>query len=459
MSDPHAVVATTPDAGRVTETVVGYRVDAHGPDGDAVAVDAEGRRVRLVRIRQEDAAGEDAVTAWLAADGEHVQRILDVGTAPSGDLVAVLTEPPYALGALVAARALTAGEAVTVLVPVAETLAALHEAGVVHGALGVPGIAMTEAGAPLLLLPRTARRRGLDEEAVREDRRALASLARRLLPPPTPSGVLEALERDPGGDGVDALFALADPEPVRMARSEPRVGGAAMPSRLVAPMSGGAEPTPAPDIRRHRIRTVLATLRRGARSVRPRVWVAAGASLVALLAALVLLPGSPPAARAGAQQAPVTRTPAPAASPEPTRTGSAPSESDDPVRAAEALLAARARCLTAGSARCLDATDEAGSPLDGLDRAALAAGVDAVLPPTTTPVLLRRTGATAVLAVGPCTVLELRGAPGWRLRDVLAPAPAPTQMPSEPVKSPSSSRARTAERNRAASAPSTMRWS
>ncbi|MCU1473702.1 MAG: hypothetical protein JWQ92_1770, partial [Amnibacterium sp.] len=122
-------------------------------------------------------------------------------------------------------------------------------------------------------------------------------------------------------------------------------------------------------------------------------------------------------------------------------------------------LGARARCLADGSSRCLDVVDAPGSPVDGSDRAALAAGVEAVLPPAATPVLLKASGATAVLAVGEHTVLEIREPGGWRLRDVIAPTPARAQIPSEPSKSPSSSLARTAERKRAASAPSTIRWS
>jgi len=175
----------------------------------------------------------------------------------------------------------------------------------------------------------------------------------------------------------------------------------------------------------------------------------------------VLLPGRGAAAHdrsaAGSPTAVTARPVGPR--PTPSATGaSAPSPTagpSDPVTAAARLLRARAACLSTAGVRCLDAVDEPGSPVDGLDRAAAAAGVVPGLPPDDTPVLLRTTGATAVLAVGPDTVLELRGPAGWRLRDVLAPA----QMPSEPSKSPSSSRARTAERNRAASAPSTIRWS
>jgi len=232
-------------------------------------------------------------------------------------------------------------------------------------------------------------------------------------------------------------------------------------SRLVAPVPPAPEPRRARASRIRRARAPLAALlRRTSGAVRPRVWIAAGASVVALAAALVLLPGhgadvrADPARSASASPAPPHASPGQVVTPPSTVPGSM-----EPVHAAAALLAARARCLSSAVPRCLDAVDAPGSPVDAADRAALAAGVDAVRPPDVAPVLLRASGSTAVLAVGPDTVLEIRDPGGWRLRDVIAPTAARAQIPSEPSKSPSSSRARTAERNRAASAPSTMRWS
>ncbi|MGN6742407.1 MAG: hypothetical protein ACTHJL_03815 [Amnibacterium sp.] len=444
----------------MTELLVGYRVDTREEDGTATATDDEGRRVRLARIRDGDAAGERSVTAWLAAEGDHLQRVLDLGTAPNGDLVAVLEELPHALADLVAARPLEPGEAVTVLVPVAEALAALHAAGVAHGAVGVPAIALTPAGAPVLLLPRTARTAGPGDPALAEDRRALAALARRLLPPPVPDALLRALEQDPGGAGADALFTVAEPAPVRLGGAPGNPEGPATPARLVAPVPVRPPVDPPAPTRPPASVTrppgSMTRARRLAAGVRPRVWVTAAVSVSALVAALVLLPGSGTATAGGPAAAPSHRPTTAAPRPASTASGSPPTPAD-PVAAPAALLAERSRCLTTASTRCLDAVDAAGSPVDGLDRAALLAGVEAVRPPALRPVLLRRAGATAVLAVGPCTVLAIRGPDGWRLRDVLAPAPG--QMPSEPVKSPSSSRARTAERKRAASAPSTIRWS
>ncbi|HET6826454.1 MAG TPA: hypothetical protein VFH64_11055 [Amnibacterium sp.] len=445
----------------MTDVLVGYSVRSRLPGGDAIA-EIDGDPVRLVRIAHDDTRAEAALEAWLPADGAHVQRVLDLGLAPNGDLVAVVSDVPIALVELLAVAPLDAGEAVTVLIPVAEALADLHAAGVAHGAVGAAAIGLTRAGAPVLLMPRTATAaRGGTADRRPADRQALVDLARRLLPPPLPDAVQAALEQDPGGAGVDALFRLAEPRPVLLQRAPGgRESPQAPPGRLVEPASPTVErqparmtrllPSPAP---------ILARLRGTAAAVRPRVWLAAGASLAALVAALLLLPGHGAAVRADPVSAPrATRAPSP--SPVTGPSVSPVPGATEPLRAATALLDARARCLTSASPRCLDVVDAPGSPVDTADRAALAAGVDAVRTPVVAPELLRASGSTAVLAVGSDTVLEIREPDGWRLRDVIAPAPAvPTQMPSEPSKSPSSSRARTAERNRAASAPSTIRWS
>lgn len=448
----------------VTDVLVGYRVRARAEGGDAVGEDENGEVVRLIRMPSGDTVGEAALEAWLAADGPHVQRLLDIGCAPNGDVVAVLPEVPIALVDVLASAPLEAAEAVTVLIPIAEALAALHASGVAHGSIGAAAIGLTDAGAPVLLMPRTARRAGgADGDPRDEDRRALAVLARRLLPAPVSEGLLTALEHDPGGAGVEALFLLTEPRPVLLHRS-PRGGETArgMPARLVAPARPQPEPEPRslrPPLLPGLLVTVTARLGRAAHGVRARVWLAAGASLVSLAAGLLLLPGHgvtarPAAATARATAAATPSTPPvtpPAATPVPAAMA--------PLPAVTALLAARADCIAAGTARCLDVVDAPGSPVEAADHLVLSAGVDAVVPPRVDPVLLRESGATAVLAVGSHTVLAIREPGGWRLRDVIAPAPAAAQRPSEPSKSPSSSRSRTVERNRAASAPSTMRWS
>ena len=121
--------------------------DARGPPHRPA--DGGGRRARLRRQRLAAAArthpgrrcdwARPRSRRGRSSPGEHLQRVIDVGTAPNGDLVAVLDDVPHALADLVAARALDAGEAVTVLVPLAAALAELQAAGVVHGAIGARG--------------------------------------------------------------------------------------------------------------------------------------------------------------------------------------------------------------------------------------------------------------------------------------------------------------------------------
>ena len=164
---------------------MGYRVEPR--TGGTLARDGEGRAVQLVRVRRGDAAGARAVDALLAAEGPHVQRVLDLGTAVNGDLVAVLEPLPHDLADLLAVPGWpTAAEAVTVLVPLVETLARLHERGVAHGAIGPPAVGFDEAGTPVLrafeaaVLRRVAGERAFRAAAEADDA-ALSLLARSVL--------------------------------------------------------------------------------------------------------------------------------------------------------------------------------------------------------------------------------------------------------------------------------------
>lgn len=90
----------------------------------------------LVRFRHPHALPVDAVLP--ATPGRVAVR---TPVPPSLTLAALLVER----------RALTAGEVVTVGVPVAEALAAAHDAGLAHGDLEASDIAVDEHGRPLLL--------------------------------------------------------------------------------------------------------------------------------------------------------------------------------------------------------------------------------------------------------------------------------------------------------------------
>jgi hypothetical protein len=128
----------------VTEESVGYRAEP-GDGGLARARDGDGDLVQLLRIPSGDEAGEAALDALLAAEGPHVQRVLDVGTAVNEDVIAVLQPLPYRLTELLAVAGWpTAAEAVTVLVPLLETVARLHAQGIAHGSLGAGTVRFDE---------------------------------------------------------------------------------------------------------------------------------------------------------------------------------------------------------------------------------------------------------------------------------------------------------------------------
>src|SRR6185295_6681039 len=84
--------------------------------------------------------------------GEHTVALLDVATSPSGQLALILARVAGgSLGRLLAHRAsLTMGEVVGILAPIAETLDALHAAGVVHGAVRAESVLVDEEGIPVL---------------------------------------------------------------------------------------------------------------------------------------------------------------------------------------------------------------------------------------------------------------------------------------------------------------------
>ncbi|MCU1474605.1 MAG: hypothetical protein JWQ92_2673, partial [Amnibacterium sp.] len=325
--------------------LVGYAIRSRFPNGDALATDGGGLPVRLVRIAEGDERGEAALDAWLRAEGDHVQRVLDLGTAPNGDLVVVVPEVPIALVDLVAGAPLDAGEALTVLIPIAEAVAALNAAGAAHGAVGAAAVGLTASGCPVLLMPRTATATPAGRgDASAADRRALAALATRLLPPPVPREVLAALERDPGGSAVELLFALAEPEAVLLHRSsEGRSGRAITPARLLAPVRPAPAEAPARSslpVRRAAAALVGRALH-GAVRVRRRVWIAAGAALAGFAAALVLLPGHDAVVRADpVRPASVAAVPSPPTSTfGPRRASPGPAASTvpgstDPARAA-----------------------------------------------------------------------------------------------------------------------------
>jgi hypothetical protein len=413
------------------EDLVGYRVERN--DGAVVGVPPSGDAVRLHRLPP---ARADALVALLsAATGEHVEALLDVGTAVNGDTVLVLPELPTALADLLA-RGIAPGEAVTVLAPLAATVARLHEQGIAHGALGVHAVRFDARGAPVL----TGFGAGLRREpggtaepaflaAAAGDDAGLRGLAGAVLRAAGPAAAPLAAEFASGQLSTEALpaalFALADPAPVRLDAQLREKPDDEPPGRLVAP---AAPALLQPSVRRlsrlpgaGAARSALTSSVGALRAVRLRIWVVAAASLALLAGALVLLPGR--GAAGAPEPRPVasatSRAPASARAAPPTE--AAPPIPTEPLAAARALLAARRSCLLHGSTACLARVESAGSPILIEDAAVTAGAVEPVLVPESRLRLRSTSGGTAVLAAGDRTVLLVREPDGWRLRDAIGP--------------------------------------
>lgn len=246
----------------MTPLLVGYEVgEAADPDGtcderDRPAAGPTGERVTLRRFDAR-AAAAPPVQALLRAAGSHVEALLDIGTAPNGDPVLVLTHLPHRLSDLLAARRLSPGEVVTVLVPLVQTLDRLHAAGVAHAALGPAAVRFDPMGAPVLTgfddaVLALGPRDGRFASAVSADDQALTTLASALVSRARPGarpvrfgreaaaglGVPAGGTADPThgtAASVQALFDWADPEPVLLADGSPSLRSTAAPGRIIDP--------------------------------------------------------------------------------------------------------------------------------------------------------------------------------------------------------------------------------
>jgi hypothetical protein len=406
---------------------------------------APGDRVLKVVDTGAEALAEAAVLQ--RARGEHVVDLLDLAI---DDLEAVLVLPRLPRGSLaqlLERRAgLDAGEAVTVLAPIATCLARLHAAGVAHGAVSADHVLFREDGAPVLIgfgsarlfepgLPAIAREQ---IEGVGEDRRALCALADLVLRrvtgrrAPAATELAERLLRS-GGDEAETvlsseLFELAAARPIRF-DTDADIEHASGPPRVIGVASAPALDGGAPGLLTRMLESGPAHIARQAVQTRWHAWnagrrrlaLALASAAIALVIAVLAIP-SPSAAPA----ADGPKSPPPAAPLEPTVDDQV--SGDDPLEALAALLGRRSDCFRDLSELCLADVDEQGSSALAEDSAALDALVDQAVQPVlldaTDATLVQRLGDSALISLSPGTepasLLLLKGEAGWRIRDYIA---------------------------------------
>jgi hypothetical protein len=448
------------------DSIGGYRLVrklGEGPRAEVHLARADGDDASVVIKQYRPDIGAESVSTEIEAlargVGEHTVALLDVATAPSRQLALVLARlSGGSLGRLLAHRAsLAIGEVVGILAPLAETIEGLHAVGVVHGGVRTESVLFDGDGIPVLACFGNAAliQPGLPpallelEVGPELDRQAFMALARAVLDRADDQdavAVVVDLLRGSLGSGWGARFGarlreLAEPTPVAL-RVEIVETSSAIPGRLElrapvppptrtrrreserrrraeGPATGAITDLLAGVLDGPRVTAVTASLR----AVRTRVWVLAGAVVLALVAALVLVPnggGTPEAA-------PV---PTATATASPTALATA-ARDEDPVDAVVGLLESRERCLRERSVLCLDAVGEPGSAALAEDQElvlALQGGGETPPPFTVTGAqvsVVELLGDAVLVALDgvddgqPAAILLTRGESGWLLRDYL----------------------------------------
>jgi hypothetical protein len=391
--------------------------------------------------------------ALARAEHPHVVRLVDAATTPSG--VPCLVLERLARGSLAhlleRRERLNAGEAITILAPIATAVEVLHASGVVHGTIGAGAVLFRESGAPVLArfgratLIEAGLASALLAPLVAADRADLAELSALVLDRVGSRAATELghwARANAASDAfesvlADRLFSLGEATPVLFDATTPVAS--AVPARVATGAAAHRQrvtgiarlQTLVPvEIAGHAIDAV-----RSLRVVRTSVWVAAASVLVALVAAVLVIPAGTDGtqARANTLATPASRAASVPATTEPTAVASGesstPAPPEDPTIALTALLSTRDRCLDELSVLCLDAVDQSGaSALD--DDADLIRGVrtGGEVPATSrigasAPRLVERLGDSALVdLVGngkPASVLMIRTEAGWRIRDYL----------------------------------------
>ncbi|WP_010202760.1 serine/threonine protein kinase [Salinibacterium sp. PAMC 21357] len=414
---------------------------------------------------------------------EHLTAVDDIASASDGGVV-VVSEwiPGITLGKLLRTRTyLTAGEAITILVPLVDTLASLHRHGVIHGNFGPECVIFRSSGSPVITglggairtQPMRAPVEISNDAEVRLDVDALLRVT---------AGVLAAIRADRSdpsrlsqceralqSPGLAAsanwstelerqLFSLGAPEPVRLAENVATEDSPDSPSSEVfrRPENGASEstePTRNPtsilglpawlqtELERA-IRTVRSCsqilhrrLAAWVAPVRPRVWVLGALAIVAIIAATMVLLSSTSASESSSSAETRARTAVPSSSGNPTSAAPRghPQTNVDPNLAVRELLATRERCFRDLSIECLRSVENEDSPafvadaneisrvLDGgeLDDGMLF-GLDQVISSQSLGDSVMFS-INSVLNDQPASILLVKGEAGWRIRSYTLP--------------------------------------
>ncbi|WP_258723573.1 protein kinase domain-containing protein [Cellulomonas sp. NS3] len=374
--------AAPPDVAAALLTA-GYRVvgpvgvGGDGPAWSAVALDGSAERV-VVRVV--DLTGDPRHAARLHrlrdVDHEHLVRLRDVLDLPDGRC-ALLTEhvPGATLAALHDARGpWSPGEAVTLAIPLADALAALHAAGLVHSDVSPANVVVRDDGRPVLVdlvscvvggsgtpgygAPEVHDGHGCGPEG---DVHALARTVLRHLA--VPDAAVDA-PWDGGTHVRDLLAEAADPDPVLRPTAQALADAcfrAEEPEPVVLPDAAVLARTELSRLagRGSRDATVRrASRRRTRRTVRTRRVLAglAAAAVVAAVGAVALVVPRP--------WGEPTRADAPTSRP----AGLATSRRAEVEAAARELTERRGEVLVAGDPADLDAVEVPGSAAHAADR-------------------------------------------------------------------------------------------
>ncbi|RYV50285.1 protein kinase domain-containing protein [Pengzhenrongella frigida] len=350
------------------------------------------RRLVTLRALTHDHLAE--IVDVVPIDGAGADLPPPAGSPQAAQWAVLLAEVPGVnLATLLAARPpLADGEVVTLVVPLAQALAALHDAGLVHGDVSPANVVVRPDGRPVLVdllgaltgQAGTRDGRGTPAFAAPEverghrpgpgaDVHALARVALAGLAPGGHPGLRSLIERacaaDPGrrpsaADLADRCYAAVAPEPLALPDA------AVLARTTLARLAGERGPRSAVTIRpagsRHR------AARRGPGAV--QALVAAGAVLTCAAVVVALIARGPAVGSADARTAAPTPSggvdPSGAAGPaDGRRVSSGPA---DPVAAAKALTERRAVLLAADDPDALAEVEVVGSDAQRADLAMLA---------------------------------------------------------------------------------------